>query len=117
MFAQGLIVLLSAGLARAAVASPGIPSAARFEADLARRLLRNPTGATFSVTSFGFGPDASGGVDLSAEVRLDWSPGFRVRRFASSARGAEDAYEALHAAACREFTGVVPGFAALDRVA
>jgi hypothetical protein len=114
-FGAGGAALLSAACAGALIADPGAPSAARLEADLNGRLVRNPARAAFAVTVFEIGPGgSSGGVEAKAEVRLDWSPGFRVRRFSASAAGPEDTYAALRAAACAEFAGVVPGFDGQD---
>jgi hypothetical protein len=97
-------------MGRALGASP-LPDGDLFERDLNGLLSRNPSHARFRVLQFTLqSPGRRGLSSLAAQVRLDWSPGMRMRHFEAQGPTGPAAYAALLDIAISEFEGVVPGF-------
>jgi hypothetical protein len=110
LFGTGLLGLgagLGLGLGTRALAER--PTGARLAEALNRRLVTNPAGARFDVPAFAATPE-SAGIRMVADIRLDWTPGMRARRFAGAGADEAAAWSALLAAAVTEFAGTVPGF-------
>jgi hypothetical protein len=110
LFGTGILGLgagLGLGLGGRALAAR--PSAARLAEALNRALVTNPAAARFEVPALAMTAEA-GSTRMVAEVRLDWAPGLRMRRFEARGATEEAAWGALVHAALAEFAGVVPGF-------
>jgi hypothetical protein len=110
----GLGVGLGLGLGGRALAAR--PTATHLAEMLNGALASNPSAARFAVPTLTVTGD-SGAIRMLAEVRLDWSPGMRMRRIAAEGATEEAAWRALVLGAVAEFDGVVPGFGRADLVA
>lgn len=98
----------------AAALVPGVSHGATREewiAILGERLAQaTPPGCGTTLSLVSFGVDKKGGnAGMSAVVQMDWSPGFRKRRFDASARGEQATYDLLVADIVREFARANPG--------
>lgn len=110
VFGMGTLAVGLAGAGKGLAAAPA-PTAARLQAELNACLAKNPAGAAFKVTAFKAITDPrTGGVDLRADVRLDWRPGVRQQPFRVSAPTLDDAYGHIRRHAVDVFSHVVPGF-------
>jgi hypothetical protein len=110
LFGTGILGLgVGLGLGFGGRALAARPTAARLAEALNGALVANPAAARFEVPALTLTAEAEASR-MVAEVRLDWAPGMRARKFEARGATEEAAWGALLLAAQAEFTGVVPGF-------
>ena len=78
----------------------------RLQKEMNRSLARGCAG-TFTVLDFQYIP-GQGSLEMICVIRLDWPPGFRVRRYAQQGADAETVYQAMKGEALAHFGGAWP---------